>query len=237
MTHLTWEQLNDYADGSMAPGARAAAVSHLDACAECRDTVARVRSLLATAKSAPASIEPPADAWNGIRKAIEERKIAALPQRDLTALPQTRMPREKPYSRTSWLIAAAILLILASSGTTLMIARRSAANVAAGTLDPKGGAVSGLGKTNALPASFVEEERGYLKTVDDLTATLNKSRAKLAPETVRTVEHSLKVIDDAIAEARAALERDPANPLLRDFLTKHYEQKVDFLRRVSGRTT
>jgi hypothetical protein len=229
MTHLTWEQLNDYADDVMAPGARSSASNHLDSCAACRDTLVQLRSLLASAKAAPASIEPPAGAWTGIRETIDARKISALPQ--------LQIPRDKPWSRMSWLVAAAILLIVASSGTTLMVVRRGASHVPGVTLTPNGGPLGVAGRLNTLPASFVTEERGYLNTVSELTAALNKSRSSLAPETIRTVEHSLKVIDDAIAEARAALARDPSNPLLRDFLTKHYEQKVDFLRRVSGRTS
>jgi hypothetical protein len=232
MTHLTWEQLNDYADGSMAPSARAGASSHLDSCAECRDTVARLRSLLDAAKSAPASIEPPIEAWHGIRNAIEVTKV----------VPLSGASRAAPYSRSA-LIAAAVVLVIASSAVTLLVTGHDlGVRVPPGTLLAPNGTIpiatqTGRGTRGALPASFIEEERGYLATVSELTATLDKSRDKLAPETVRTVEHSLKVIDDAIAEARAALERDPSNPLLRDFLTKHYEQKVDFLRRVSGRTS
>lgn len=223
MTHLTWEELNDYADGSMAPGARSAAAGHLDSCGECRDTVARLRSLLATAKSAPASIEPPAEAWGAIRDTIERSK--------LTALPNATHPAR--YSRFFRYAAAAVVLIVASSVTTLLLMRQH------DTVIALPGAVASAPHTDSvvLPVSLSNMERGYLKTVDDLTATLNRSRAQLAPETVRAVEHSLRIIDDAIAEARAALARDPSNPLLRDFLTKHYEQKVDFLRRVSGRTT
>jgi hypothetical protein len=90
-------------------------------------------------------------------------------------------------------------------------------------------------QTFALPASLVQLERGYLETVGELTEALNASRGKLAPETVRAVERSLRVIDDAIAEARDALMRDPASALLRDLLSKNYQQKVDLLRRASAR--
>jgi hypothetical protein len=222
MTHLTWEQLNDYADGAMAPSARTAAASHLDVCAECRDTLARLRSLLATAKSAPASIEPPGEAWAGIRETIERQKVSALPHALLPA-PRTQLP---------WLVAAAVLLVVASSVTTMQIMRRGAPPT---VTIPPAYANGPRSDTLVLPASLVQMERGYLKTVDELTAALNDSRGKLAPETIRVVERNLKIIDDAISEARAALARDPASEVLRDVLSKNYQQKVDLLRRASAR--
>ena len=205
MTHLIWEQLNDYADDTMAPSARAAAASHLDSCAACRDTLARLRSLLTTAKSAPASIEPPGGAWRAIRETIEGQKVVQLPYTQ----------RPKTYARLPWLIAAAVLLVVASSVTTMQIMRRN--DVTTVTISPAY-ANGPRSDTLVLPASLVQMERGYLKTVDELTAALNESRGKLAPETVRVVERNLKIIDDAISEARAALARDPASEVLRDVL-------------------
>lgn len=221
MMHLTWEQLNDYADGAIAPDARAEAARHLDSCAECRDTVARLRSLLSTAKAVPAAIDPPADAWPAISGKIERGKVVTLPY----AL------RPSSYGRPARLAVAAILLVVASSAVTVQVLRRSAAQPNVGPTFTD----AALPDTLALPASLVRMERGYLKTVDELTAALNESRAKLAPETVRVVERNLKIIDDAISEARAALSRDPASEVLRDVLSKNYQQKVDLLRRASVR--
>jgi hypothetical protein len=48
-----------------------------------------------------------------------------------------------------------------------------------------------------------------------------------------TLERTLRVIDEAIAEARAALAADPSNRTLLDVLSANYEQKVELLRRAS----
>jgi hypothetical protein len=47
------------------------------------------------------------------------------------------------------------------------------------------------------------------------------------------VEASLRVIDDAIDEARHALAADPANLDLLDLLAASYERKLELLRRAN----
>jgi hypothetical protein len=71
------------------------------------------------------------------------------------------------------------------------------------------------------------------EVVEELTAALEVQRRTLAPETVMILERTLRVIDDAIAEARAALAADPRNGALVDVLSANYEQKVHLLRRAS----
>jgi hypothetical protein len=67
--------------------------------------------------------------------------------------------------------------------------------------------------------------------VADLERTLAAGRDQLDPATVQTLEASLATIRSAIAEARVALERDPANPELRDYLAVSMQRKVDFMKR------
>jgi hypothetical protein len=76
-------------------------------------------------------------------------------------------------------------------------------------------------------------ERNYVATVDELRRTLDAQRSALAPTTVRIVERSLATIDTAIAEARAALESDPANQALLEVLAASYERKVELLQRAT----
>lgn len=55
-------------------------------------------------------------------------------------------------------------------------------------------------------------------------------RGQLAPETVRTLETNLRIIDAAIAESRAALEKDPNSRELTQMLSATYDAKVQMLR-------
>jgi len=65
---------------------------------------------------------------------------------------------------------------------------------------------------------------------DELGLILAAERGRLRPETVALLERNLAVIDGAIAESRAALARDPANPDLRQLFAAASRHKVDLLR-------
>jgi hypothetical protein len=84
-----------------------------------------------------------------------------------------------------------------------------------------------------LPAHLVVAERGYARSIDALWRTLDERRDSLAPSTVATVERSLRIADSAIAEARSALEHDPANRVLASCFVSNYERKIDLLRRAT----
>ena len=84
-----------------------------------------------------------------------------------------------------------------------------------------------------LPASFAAAEGKYVVTIEELRTAFEAQRSTLSPETVRTVDHSLAVIDSAITEARNALVADPGNRTLVDLLSATYQRKLDLLRRTS----
>jgi hypothetical protein len=73
----------------------------------------------------------------------------------------------------------------------------------------------------------------YDAAIDDLEGILAARRADLDSSTVRAVEASLRVIDRAIAQARAALLRDPNNPYLNGHLRSTLDRKLDLLRRAA----
>jgi hypothetical protein len=213
--HVNWETLNDYSDDCLAPAVRDEVARHLNECSECRETLAKLRSVLASAKVSALSVEPPAEAWEAIRAEIDLRKVVPLPT---TARPARRIP---------WLrVAAIVAIIAASSATTVAIMNANKQHSVAVAIPPEVG--SGV---------VLAIEKNYDDTVRTLRAELDVLRSKLAPETIEAVERSLKIIDDAIAEVREALTRDPASAQLRGMLSKNYQQKVDMLRRAAKRVT
>jgi hypothetical protein len=218
-THVNWETLNEFADHRLASPERDAVARHLEGCGDCRRTLERLRSVIASAKTTSASVEPPPEAWQAIRAEIDIRKIVPLPN-------IARSKRQVPWLR----VAVVAGIIAASSAATVAImnnSRETGAAVAVG----QDGAPPGV-----IPVSVRAIDSDYEETLRTLTATLEASRSKLAPETIEAVERSLRIIDDAITEVRDALLRDPASAHLRGMLTKNYQQKVDLLRRVSART-
>jgi hypothetical protein len=79
-----------------------------------------------------------------------------------------------------------------------------------------------------LLASF--DDPGYDAAVAELERLLEAGRDRLDSETVAVLEQSLATIDQAIAEARAALQSDPTNFYLSEHLSTTMNQKVRLLR-------
>jgi hypothetical protein len=73
----------------------------------------------------------------------------------------------------------------------------------------------------------------YDNAIRELEGLLSARRGDLDSTTVRTVEASLHVIDLAIAQARAAVERDPNNVYLNGHLQSTLDRKLDLLRRAT----
>jgi hypothetical protein len=134
---------------------------------------------------------------------------------------QTR--RRALWSVRYRLAAAAVVLIVASSAVTLMIVQSQRS----GSFEPGGSDVRLVGlNSRAL-------ERQYSEEVHELELVLRKSRGALAPETVKILEDNLRIIDNAIREAKAALASDPQSDMLVDLLRSAYERKLELLRQAA----
>jgi hypothetical protein len=156
----------------------------------------------------PRDVAPPPDLWPAIRAELAPRSARRV------------------RWTAGWRLAAAGLVIAASSS---ILARDSTA-VATADRAPAHPRTSAPAQ---LPAHLVVAERGYARSIDELWRTLDERRDSLAPSTVATVERSLRIADSAIAEARSALEQDPANRVLADLFVSNYERKIDLLRRAT----
>jgi anti-sigma factor RsiW len=211
--HPAFDQLSELADGDLALEAVASIERHLAQCAACRAELAGLRAVIERAGTLPASIEPPAEAWIALRHRLRRHSRSA--------------PRRSYWIREWGLrAAAAVVLVVGSSALTVLVLRsRVPAHVAS--------APATTAAAPAVPAAVRAVERSYADVLDELTVTISAQRGTLGPETIATLERTLRVIDEAIAEARAALAADPRNAALLDVLSANYEQKVQLLRRVS----
>jgi len=212
--HPPIEQLSDLVDGDLRGESAPSVERHVASCAACAATVRRLRDLIERAGSLPSSVEPPPDAWPAVRARLARRR-GRVPVRPI------------PSWAREWGLraAAAILLVASSSAVTVLVLRSRAA--------PDGRTPPQVERPIALPAEVAAVDRSYAQVVEELTSTLESQRGELAPATVATLQRALRVIDDAIAEARAALAADPRNEALLDVLSANYEQKVQLLRRAS----
>jgi anti-sigma factor RsiW len=205
------DRLSEYIDGELQPDERAAVERHLRTCADCREAIADLRAVVHRASSLSDRV-PAADLWPGI-----EPRIARI-----------RQPRTFTLTfSVAQLAAAAVVLLAVSAGLFWML--RPASLPVSGTAPS---ARESRAPATALPVRLADET--YEKALDDLERALDEGRDRLDPRTIAIVEQNLKAIDAAIAQARQALEADPANTYLNDHLAQARRRKLALLQRVSA---
>jgi anti-sigma factor RsiW len=239
--HPREDRIQDYVDDLLCREERAEVEHHIAACAQCRSEVAALRDLIDGLHDVPAEIQPDSDLLSGIRERIDAHGMPAtqtmtgvdrggvmtepLDSRGVTTTSAARWRDRSLYSLRYPLAAAAVALIVVSTAVSVLIVRRNG--------DAGVQANNGTRNGNAVFASRQAEsgvDQRYGEATAELERLLASQRSELAPETIRLVEENLRVIDQALAEARAALREDPSNPALTDFVRSAYEKKIDLLR-------
>jgi hypothetical protein len=217
--HIEWETLNDYVDDTLSldSGARQEITGHLAECADCRDTLGRLRALLADAADIP-EVTPAQEAWTAINSAIVRRRSVRLADR----MPAASLPVRR---LRTWVAAA--VLVLAASSLLLYSAGVSKAG--------KRGA-GGAPVVASVPPELQRIDNEFAATASVLTEAMKEPRvSENSPGIHESLARSVAVLDTAIAEARDALAKDPSSELVRDALIRNYQQKIDLLRRVTAR--
>jgi hypothetical protein len=215
--HPSFDELCELADGASPTAKSDARRAHVIACADCAERLAALAALRVEASRLPREVTPPAEVWTGIRAGLT---------------PRARVARVSGWGASPWRLAAAAALIAVSSSAVTLVALR--ARERDSTLPPIASApVEPPARPKPLPAQLASAELGYARSVEALRRTLDERRDSFSASTVETVERSLRVADEAIAEAREALERDPSNGVLVRIFESNYERKIDLLRRAT----
>jgi hypothetical protein len=77
------------------------------------------------------------------------------------------------------------------------------------------------------------EEVVYDKEIHTLQRIVRRQNSELDTSTVSVIDRNLRTLDSAIAQIRAALQKDPESPLLGDQASRALEMKVELLRRAA----
>lgn len=188
--------------------------AHRATCAECTATWAELEAISAEARALP-TLTPSRDLWSGI-----EARIGAA-----TADPSAR-GHARATARQRWFArpalryaAAAALLMMVTATVTWRIANDRPADAPAPLGDD-------LVSTVSYEADFTAMD-GEIRELQTLLAT---RRAELDTATVAILEKNIALIDQAIAESRAALAKDPASQFLAAQLARSYTSKLTLLR-------
>ena len=206
--HIDVESLSAWADGELSAVAAQRVERHLAECDACRRQLERIRALVASAAALQREVQPPPDAWAGIRHRVTNDA--------------SRVTRR--WWHNGWLAAAAAVVLVAGT----MLLTRGADKAKAAKLGRPGASTPA-----ATSVTLAAVDRRFAPTIAELHEAFESQRGSLAPSTARTLEHSLAVIDTAIADARSALEADPASAALAQMLSGFYQRKVDFLKRAT----
>jgi putative zinc finger protein len=257
--HITCEafaaELADYLERDLTEPARAALESHAARCGDCGAVLADVRKLRDDAAHLPV-LSPSRELWEGIASRIDAPVIPIG-----TRVPAVARPsrvRALPWIPLS---AAAAALIMVTAGLTYygtMVLMKSgagpqvastggtpAAPVASTSPAPQvaesndSTRIPGQAPSSAIaiPVRVVNTrlsaEQTYDLEITRLKVVVDRRRSQLDPATVVIVEKNLKIIDDAIAQCRAALVKDPASRFLIEALNTALDDKVELLRTVA----
>ena len=219
MKDIWTNRLSEYLDGELDNAERAALEAHLATCGQCYATLGELRQVIARAQALQDT--PPAnELWPEIRaRMIEESGTRLTPARRPAVSPRRRFSFSVPQ-----LLAASVALVLLSSGGVWMALRPPAVAVT-----PRPG--TAMPGTPITPVTWTSPTD---LAVVELQDALARNESKLDTATVRVVRQNLAVIDRAIAEARTALQNDPANTYLNLHLADTMRRKVELLRRINA---
>ncbi len=95
---------------------------------------------------------------------------------------------------------------------------------------PRAALAAGSTTARGLREAHEPASQVYDREIARLHRIIGERRSQLDPVTVAVVERNLRVIDQAIAQSRAALLRDPASSFLRDQLNHTLDKKLELLR-------
>jgi len=232
--------LSAWFEGDLGDADRRAVDSHLRECLRCAKIVRDIEGIRHDAANL-LELAPSRDLWAGIAARIEAPVID---------LPTRQAPARMPQRRTWQMAAAAVLLMALSSGVTYVLTSNGqratgSGQVATDTISTSTpvAATPGVvvpprpsrdkGSPVLVSSEAVAPEITYNQEITRLRAILDQRRSSLDASTIAVVEQSLRTIDLAIADARAALTTDASSPYLNDQLNRALEKKVSVLRRVA----
>jgi anti-sigma factor RsiW len=212
--------IHESVDGTIGSIRRAELEMHLDQCAECRalrDDLQRIHD----AAAALPRLEAPARAWLQIAGRLRQ---------------EGRIRDEAPAARSrrayaGWLAAAAAVILAVASAAYLLVPR------GAQPPQPTQPAVAANGQGNAPETKSVETvqnevdvaQQQFEKAIGELEKVAKANQQALDPGTSATIEKNLGIIDQAIAENRAAVKSEPTSVAARETLFEALRQKVTLL--------
>ena len=217
--------IQESVDGTIGSIRRAELEMHLDECADCRALRDDLQRIHDAAASLPA-LEAPDRAWLQIAGRLRQegriREIAPAPG-----------PRP---NYVAWLAAAAAVILAVVTAMMLVVPQKAApvqraqtAPPAAGTGNPGAGNAPAAQSVEAAQNEVDAAQQQFEKAIENLEKVAKANVEALDPGTSATIDKNLGIIDQAIADSRAATRAEPTNVAARETLFEALRHKVTLL--------
>jgi predicted anti-sigma-YlaC factor YlaD len=192
--------LGDAIDGTLEPHKQTELDAHCQACAACRDLLDDLRKIRAAAAALDRRTPSP-ELWNAIAAKVEASRRGQL--------------------TSSWVHLAAAAALVAALG----VAAWWGLTLRPQSTDPQ--TTSTLVRTAASELQLAEQH--YLNAIASLEQLTLKKDTTLDPAVAAEIAQSLKTIDRAIDDSRAALKSDPSSFVAQTSLLEALRMKVALL--------
>lgn len=211
----TAERISDLVDGTLEETTRTQIEAHLESCPSCRALAADLGRIREAAGALPPQ-RPPARVW----QQLAERLPAAAP-----SPPGTDVDAAFAWNRSlGWLAAAASVVLVAGSAYWLvptMSSTGSGANTST--------AADATAVVESIESELEAAEAHYQNAIAGLEQIAQAERETLGPGVAAELQLSMTVLDDAIAESRAALVTEPESQSAQSSLFEALRRKVSLL--------
>jgi anti-sigma factor RsiW len=210
--------IQELVDGTLGPIRRADLESHLETCADCRALKADLEKIR-DAAAALGELPVPDRAWLQIAGRLrQEGRI-----HDAEVVRRGRSGRLAILA-----LAAGLIVAIGASLVLLMPGTRPQAPVAVAPAPTPGNASDP--KAVEVVQNEVDQAQKQLETAIAHMEQITKANQQaLDPKTAATLDKNLGIIDQAIAETRAAVKAEPTSVAARATLFEALKQKVNVL--------
>jgi hypothetical protein len=180
-----------------------AARAHLAACNSCRNFIADITAIVATAHLLPADVDPPARVWNSLRAQLQHEGIirSATPNAWWLGISEFLRPRIMATASLGLLIISAAALQFLRPATQPTEARSTYENF--------------------------NEETGL--TLNNDEAHLPAAQLVGASSVDISLRQNLDIVDKFIVDCEQRVKQQPQDDLAREYLNGAYQEKAELI--------
>lgn len=213
--------IHEVVDGTIGSIRRTELEMHVAQCDACRALLEDLQRIHDAAAALPV-LEAPDRAWLQIAGRLrQEGRI----RQDLPVAPAKR-------AYLAWLAAAAAVILAAGSAVILLGPGAPSPSPPAFTSAPASGTATAPADTKSVETVQNEvdaAQQQFENAIAELEKVAKANQTALDSSTAATIEKNLGIIDQAIADNRAAVKSEPASVAARETLFEALRQKVSLL--------